>query len=197
VSVVANEAASLQRRGDGERSARLQQEVDAMQRQIDWHLARTRIAGARRAGQATPVAPVLERLQRALQRLYGERGVVIEMKTPSHIAFAGESQDLEQMIGNLLENACKWAQGVVSVATTSADNGVVFVIDDDGPGLDADQRERAGQLGVRFDERMPGSGLGLAIVTDLAAAYGGSLTLARSVAGGLSATLRLPGAPGG
>lgn len=194
LSVIANEAARLQRRGDAERGARLQQEVDAMQRQIDWHLARTRIAGARRAGQATPVAPVLERLQRALQRLHGERSLVIESDTPAHLAFAGESQDLEQMLGNLLENACKWAHGVVSVAVTGADGAVVFVIDDDGPGLDADQRERAIQLGTRFDEKIPGSGLGLAIVTDLAAAYDGSLALGRSAAGGLSATLRLPAA---
>lgn len=194
LSVVGNEAARMQRHGEAARAQRLQHEVDAMQRQIDWHLARTRIAGGRRGGQATVVAPVLERLQRTLQRLYGERGVVIDTDVPADLAFAGEGQDLEQMLGNLLENACKWARGVITARVASGAETLTLTIEDDGPGMDADQRARAIQPGRRFDEEVPGSGLGLAIVSDLAVAYGGTLALERNAAGGLSATLRLPAA---
>lgn len=190
LSVIANEASRLQRAGQTEQAQRLQTEVSAMQRQIDWHLARARIAGTR--GRGTPLAAVLEPLQRTLQRLHADRGLVIEVQAQPALVFAGDKRDLEQMVGNLLENACKWAHGVIIVTARAEAGQLVVAIDDDGHGLSASQRSRAMQRGRRFDETTPGSGLGLAIVNDLAAAYGGRLQLEQAALGGLSARLLLP-----
>ena len=96
------------------------------------------------------------------------------------------------MLGNLLDNACKWARSRVGVASTLDGASVVIAVDDDGPGLDPSMRERVLQRGVRADEAAPGSGLGLAIVRDLAELYGGSIALDRSPLGGLRAELTLP-----
>ncbi|GAB3670483.1 sensor histidine kinase [Salinisphaera aquimarina] len=194
LSVIGNEADRLGREGDTVRATRLQREVQAMRRQVDWHLARTRIAGTRRAGLATPVAPVLARLQRTLQRLHGEAGLVIDVDCDDALVFAGESQDLEQMLGNLMDNACKWARGVIEVRVLREDGRLCLCVDDDGHGLDTAQREQALVRGQRFDETTPGSGLGLAIVSDLAAAYDGALVLEAAALGGLSAQLWLPAA---
>lgn len=192
LSVIANEADRLERSGDRAHAARLQREVDAMRQQVEWHLARTRIAGTRRAGRATTVEPVLDRLARTLQRLHGETGKVIDVDCGPTLRFAGEAQDLEQMVGNLMENACKWARGVIEVAAHQQGTQLLLQVDDDGPGLAAKQRAAATVRGQRFDETTPGSGLGLAIVSDLANAYDGELVMARSELGGLSARLMLP-----
>jgi signal transduction histidine kinase len=101
-------------------------------------------------------------------------------------------EDLEEMLGNLLDNACKWSKGRVTVAATAAGESVRLTVDDDGPGLEASMRERVLQRGVRADEAAPGSGLGLAIVADLADAYGGTIALDRSPLGGFRAVLTLP-----
>ncbi|MES1926268.1 sensor histidine kinase [Salinisphaera sp. T31B1] len=192
LSVMANEADRLSRAGDSARADRLQGQVDAMRRQIDWHLARTRIAGARRSGVVTEVAPVIDGLTRTLQRLFGDAGRVIDTECAPDLLFAGEAQDLEQMMGNLMENACKWSRGIVEVRAVPGDGRLHIRVDDDGPGLTADQRRDAVQRGQRFDESTPGSGLGLAIVSDLASAYAGRLSLAPAALGGLSARLELP-----
>ncbi|MES1949330.1 integral membrane sensor signal transduction histidine kinase [Salinisphaera sp. S4-8] len=197
LSIIDNEAQRMGQDGETRRAARLGHEVVAMQRHIDWHLARTRIAGRAGHGLATPVDEVMARLQRTLQRLYGERGVIIEIEADPAVRFAGEQRDLEQMLGNLMENACKWARGVVQVSATADADTLVLHVDDDGPGMRGDQREQAIQPGQRFDETVPGSGLGLAIVSDLAEAYGGELILERAGLGGLSARLRLPKSAGG
>ena len=194
LSVMANEADRLERDGDRARAQRLQREVASMQRQIDWHLARTRIAGTRRAGRATAVEPVLARLARTLQHLYGESGRIIDVACDDDPAlrFAGEAQDLEQMVGNLMENACKWSRGIIEVGARIEDRRLLISVDDDGPGLTGDQRTAAVVRGQRFDQATPGSGLGLAIVNDLALVYDGRLVLDTSALGGLSAQLVLP-----
>ena len=99
------------------------------------------------------------------------------------------------MLGNLLDNACKWARTRVGDITSSDGDGVASLVDDDGPGLAASMREAVLQRGVRADEAAPGSGFGLAIVRDLAELYGGTIALDASPLGGLRATLRLPAAP--
>ncbi len=106
--------------------------------------------------------------------------------------FAGEAQDLEEMVGNLLDNACKWAKRRVTVTGQSGGGRVVILIDDDGPGLPAEQREEVFERGRRLDQSVPGSGLGLAIVRDLAEIYGGSVGLEDSPEGGLRVRLELP-----
>jgi signal transduction histidine kinase len=112
------------------------------------------------------------------------------------IAFAGEAQDLQEMLGNLLDNACKWARAVVQVDVVlqadAAAPSLQVTIQDDGPGIAPEQRLKALARGVRVDESVPGSGLGLAIVDDLARLYGGALDLDTSPLGGLRARIRLP-----
>ena len=108
------------------------------------------------------------------------------------LAFAGDASDLEEMLGNLLENAARFARSQVRLGVAAEGDEVVFLVDDDGPGLAEEDRERAVSRGVRLDERRSGSGLGLSIVSDITEAYGGTLALERSPLGGLRARLALP-----
>ena len=118
----------------------------------------------------------------------------IEIAVASDHAVRGHREDLDEMLGNLLDNACRWARSRVAVSSSNGAGGVVIAIDDDGPGLDAALREAVLQRGVRADEAEPGSGFGLAIVRELAEVYGGSVALDQSPLGGLRARLRLPAA---
>jgi len=115
---------------------------------------------------------------------------------PAGCAVKVPLEDLEEMLGNLLDNACKWAARLVDLSASMDGDAVVIFVDDDGPGLAPALREAVLRRGVRLDETAPGSGLGLAIVQDLAAAYGGSVRLEESRHGGVRAVLRLPTAKG-
>jgi len=172
----------------------VRRQVTAMRRQVDHYLTRARTAGALNAlGNRTPVAPVLEDLARVLRRIHAERGIAIAVDCPPDLCFRGERQDLEEMAGNLIDNACKWAHGRVEVKA-GREPGAVFcvVVEDDGPGLDAADRARVMLRGERLDESVPGSGLGLSIVRDISKLYRGGLELGRGSLGGLSAVLTLP-----
>lgn len=168
--------------------------IARMDRQIGWHLRRARSAGAPRLlGHSTAVLPVIDDILLVLRWPATERGLTIDVACPPAARFAGERQDLEEMVGNLLENAVKHAARRI-VVTVGAGDPLTLSISDDGPGLDDDDHARALSRGVRLDERGPqGAGLGLSIVSDLAALHGGGLTLRRSVLGGLDAALTLPG----
>ena len=177
----------------------VQEQVAVARRHINWHLARARMAASLRLpGQRTAVSPVLNGLVRVLQRVYAEKNIDIRIALSDPAAcFAGEEQDLQEMLGNLLDNACKWTRTEVSInvahaGPSQASAQIAIQIDDDGPGIDAAHRALVFSRGVRLDESVPGSGLGLAIVRDLSGLYGGSLELATSAAGGLRATLCLP-----
>jgi signal transduction histidine kinase len=136
-----------------------------------------------------------------MEKIHRDRGIAIDIEAPRETRFRGERQDLEEMVGNLVDNACKWAQSRVAVevlpeADAAQASTLRVVVDDDGPGLTASERERvqAARRGQRLDETKPGSGLGLSIVVDLAALYGGALTLGTAPIGGLRAELVLPAA---
>jgi signal transduction histidine kinase len=168
--------------------------VTTMRRQIDHYLARARAAGAADIlGNRTPVKPVLEDLTRTLSRIHADRSLAISADCPASLAFRGDRQDLEEMAGNLMDNACKWARGQVEAKVSQQpDAEFDLCVDDDGPGLDPEERVRVGERGERLDESIPGSGFGLAIVRDIAGLYGGALELAESPLGGLRARLTLP-----
>ncbi|NMU91950.1 sensor histidine kinase, partial [Achromobacter ruhlandii] len=176
--------------------ARLVREQVAMaQRQIDHHLARARAAAASgTAGGRTPLRAPRQALLRVMQRLYAARGLALEMDEFSdRLEFRGEEQDLQEMVGNLLDNACKWAARRVRIgAQADAPDRLRIVIDDDGPGISEDERERIFERGVRMDEQRPGSGLGLDIVRDLAGTYGGEVSAGPSARGGVRVTPVLP-----
>lgn len=169
-------------------------QVATMRRQVDHYLVRARAAGAVDVlGNRTAVRPVIDDLARVLTRIHAERGIRIEVDVPRQLAFRGERQDLEEMAGNLIDNACKWARGRV-IVSARCNAGTMFELDvgDDGEGLDAEERARVGARGERLDENVPGTGLGLSIVRDIAKLYGGALTLGDSPLGGLEARLALP-----
>ena len=180
---------------------RFLEQATIMREQIGFYLDRARAAArAGVLGAATQVAPCLDGLLRAFRKIYADRDVVFTGEAPPEFRFLGERQDLEEMIGNLLDNAGKWAERQVVIAivaetpaSAEARPFLHITIDDDGPGLTPDQIREATQRGRRLDETKPGSGLGLSIVADLAAAYGGALRLEKNSAGGLRASLRVPG----
>ena len=175
------------------------EQVGVARRHVDWHLARARAAAALGVpGARVPLQPVIHGLLRVLERVYAERGIALQcMPMAPDLAFAGEVQDLQEMLGNLLDNACKWARHGVQVSAASLGTGpgsrLQVVIDDDGPGIESDRRESVMARGARLDESVPGSGLGLAIVHELAGLYGGSVRLQAAPTGGLRVEVELPG----
>jgi signal transduction histidine kinase len=150
-------------------------------------------------GTVTDVAPVVQSIARSMEKINRDRNLRLRVDAPEDAQFRGERQDLEEMVGNLVDNACKWAQSRVSIEVlkerTDEDRHVVrIIVDDDGPGLTPAEREQVARRGRRLDETKPGSGLGLSIVVELAGLYGGSFTLGTAPLGGLRAELVLPAA---
>ncbi len=174
----------------------LRREVRNMCERIDHHLTRARTAASAGViGQRTEIAPVVDALVRTLSRMQGERKIDIRSDVPIDLAFRGDAQDLEEMLGNLMDNACKWTRSCVIVGGAAAPDGKLALwIEDDGPGLRPEDRARALARGGRLDESVPGSGLGLDIVSEIAALYGGGLALDAGAKGGLRAVLELPAA---
>jgi len=165
---------------------------------VDHHLERARVAArANVLGASTDVAPVVKSIVHALERINSEKGVTALVNCPSNARFRGEKQDLEEMVGNLLDNAFKWAKSEIAVQVSidpgDKDGAVLLItIDDDGPGLTEAECEAAVKRGQRLDESKPGSGLGLSIVADIASMYKGSFVLKDASIGGLCTCLRLP-----
>jgi signal transduction histidine kinase len=195
LSVIVNEASA---RGVDPFAAKVLEQADIMRDQVAHHLERARIAARLTViGTVTEVAPAIEALRRTMEKIHRDRDIAIGVKADAQAKFRGERQDLEEMIGNLIDNACKWAAGRIEIsADTVRENERAWLrilIDDDGPGLPDDARAEVLKRGLRLDETKPGSGLGLSIVRDLAALYRGTLTLERSPLGGLRAVLELPG----
>lgn len=181
--------------GQTELAVAITQQVERMRRQIDYHLAQARASasGANSSARAH-VLTSADALARTMLTLHADRGVAVDVETPNEHFVRAQREDLEEMLGNLVDNACKWARSRVEIQSARDDGRIVIAVDDDGPGLDPSLRETVLQRGVRADEASPGSGLGLAIVRDLAELYGGSITLGSSKLGGVKATLTLPAA---
>ena len=173
----------------------VQEQIGTIRHQVDWHLGRARAAGAGVAGLRTEVGPVLQGLARVMRRVHAQRSAALTVEVPpmaDALQFAGESQDLQEMVGNLLDNACKWAHSRVLLSARLEQGRLHIVVEDDGPGLAAAEREQVFERGVRADERVPGTGLGLDITRELAALYHGEVSLGVASLGGLRAELLLP-----
>jgi len=196
LSVMLTEAS--QARSSAAAAKRLPQVVhhqaEIMRDQVDHHLRRARAAArAQTNRERTPVAPVLDELSRTLEKIFREKGVSVDWDAPETLTFQGEKQDLLELAGNVMENACKWSAGRVRVtAAPLGETQLILTVEDDGSGLPAEKRAQALRRGQRLDESAPGSGLGLSIVDDLARAYGGSVELGDAALGGLVVTLVLP-----
>lgn len=183
-------------------AAKVREQAELMRDQVNLYLDRARRAArVHGVGTATEVKPVLEALARTLERINRDKRVSVAVDCAPGLRFRGERQDLEEMVGNLLDNACKWAAGQVSVAARpepgSGPAGRSFLsiaVEDDGPGLPPDKRADALKRGQRLDETKPGSGLGLSIVAETAAMYAGRVEIGDSPSGGLRVVLQLPSA---
>jgi signal transduction histidine kinase len=199
LSVIVNEASA---NGPDPFADKVLEQAEVMRNQVAHHLERARIAArVTIVATITEVAPAIEALRRTMEKIHRDRGIAIEIKADPHARFRGERQDLEEMAGNLVDNACKWASSHVFIevlmerpAEPGAGPMLRVIVDDDGRGLSAAERAQVSRRGQRLDESKPGSGLGLSIVTDLAALYGGSLSLGTAPIGGLRAELLLPAA---
>jgi signal transduction histidine kinase len=198
LSVIMNEATM----DPGPLADKVMEQAAIMRDQVSYYLNRARAAvRARTPGEAAAVEPAIEALVRTFQKIYSDKAVEFTVSIEGKSLFRGERQDFEEMAGNLIDNAGKWARHSVSIAVApepspspSGRRYFRVTIDDDGPGLAAHLRQAALSRGQRLDETKPGSGLGLSIVSELASLYGGQLSLDGSPKGGLRAVLRLPAA---
>lgn len=198
LSVMVNEASS--RGKDDAFASKVREQTNIMRDQVTRHLERARLAARLTViGTITDVVPVVQALARSMEKIHHGKSLGIEVDAPEYARFRGEQQDLEEMIGNLVDNAFKWASSRVAIEVTPerpelGREVVRIVVDDDGPGLTVSEREQVARRGRRLDETKPGSGLGLSIVVELAALYGGALNLGTAPIGGLRAELVLPAA---
>ncbi|MCF8478101.1 MAG: sensor histidine kinase [Pseudolabrys sp.] len=199
LSVMVNEATP---RGNDPLARKVLEQAAIMRDQVTRHLERARLAARTTViGTVTEVMPVVTALARTMEKIHRERAIAIEVRAGEPVRFRGERADLEEMIGNLVDNACKWAAARVTIdvmrepANPAREVQVLrIVVDDDGRGLSPSEREQAAMRGKRLDETKPGSGLGLSIVVELAGLYGGELKLGTAPLGGLRAELVLPAA---
>ena len=193
LAVLLNEGRAL----GGAKGQLIAEQAASMQKQVEHYLQRARVAAQRDSVvYRTPVTPLVQRMVRVLQKLNPQTNLSLSLPA-TEIVFAGEREDLEELLGNLLENAMKWAKSAVLISvvplTGKDDPASLFEIsiEDDGPGIPEDKAREALKRGRRLDETKPGTGLGLAIVADLVNEYGGVLALERSGMGGLKAVVRL------
>jgi signal transduction histidine kinase len=191
LAVMRNEA-----RGNDRVSEVVRRQTDAMTQNVNHYLKRAQAAAqAEVLGARTEIKEPLEGIARMLERLHRDKGLAIDVDADPKAVFRGEKGDLDELVGNLLENAAKWCKSRIKVKVARSDDGIEVTVDDDGPGLPAEHRAKALERGKRLDESEPGTGLGLSIVTELADIYGGRLFLEDSPMGGLRARLVLPAAP--
>lgn len=191
LAVLRNEA-----KGDSNLDDVVRRQTEAMRANVDHYLRRAQAAARAEAlGARADIRQSVESLARMLGKLFASKGIDVEVIDVPEVSFRGEKQDLEEMLGNLMENACKWARSVVEVTVErDGPDGVLIHVDDDGSGLTEEERTAAMKRGVRLDETAPGTGLGLSIVTEIAQMHKGSFELGDAPIGGLRATLRLPAA---
>ena len=167
--------------------------IDALNRQIDHHLKRVRFAPKASTIRASiPVEPVIDDVLLVMQRMHVERGIHVEKSIAAGATLFGEREDFQELIGNIVENAYKWARSRVAIDVWHTERETGVEVSDDGPGLDAASYELVLRPGARLDETVPGSGLGLTIAAELTRHYGGAITLGESRFGGLLVTLRFP-----
>jgi signal transduction histidine kinase len=193
LAVLAQEADRVDAEGQHEVAAMIHQQIERMRRQVDYHLAHARaVNSGGTPGTHCVVLVSAEGLSRTLLRIYAARGLDMEVDISPEHSIRGQREDLDEMLGNLLDNACKWAKSAVSVQSFRENGSIVILVDDDGPGIVPEMRDVVLQRGVRADEAAPGSGLGLSIVRDLAEMYDGTISLENSPRGGLRVRLHLP-----
>jgi len=200
LSIIVNEVGAKVGTKDApdELGDKIREQAAVMRDQVNYHLDRARAAAlAGTLGTSTEIEPALAGLVRTFGKIYRDKDIAYEVHVPAGLRFRGERQDFEEMVGNLVDNASKWASGRVAISASAIDQDehphLLVTIEDDGPGLAPDDRAAVLGRGRRLDESKPGSGLGLSIVADLAALYRGRFRLEAAALGGLRAVLEVPG----
>lgn len=193
VAILVNEVATLP---DSYRPAFLTA-IEQLENRINYHLGRARMAGSARilAARSCPAA-VVDAITLAFDKVYAHRHVVLVNELDDHVWVTVEERDLEEILGNVIENAFKWSAGLIRVHGVKQEHQLSIYIDDNGQGLTPEEMDKVMKRGVRMDEQVPGSGLGLDIVQEIAHSYQGSLALASSAMGGLQVQIVLPRSPG-
>lgn len=193
LALLARDAERAEAAGMSEIAAAITAQVERMRRQIDYHLAHARAAASGAVtGARCAIRESADGLTRTLLRLHADRDLSIHVHVPASHTTRVQRIDLDEMLGNLLDNACKWTRTQVVVRSVAQEDSLIITVEDDGPGLPAALRDAVLMRGVRADETASGSGLGLAIVRDLADVYSGSIALQQSELGGVRACLTLP-----
>lgn len=192
IAVLRNEAESQ----ETPLSSVVQRQTESMKKQVDHHLQRARAATrGQTIGALTAVNEVLDALARTMPRIYRDKDVKIKLDVADNLMFRGEKRDLDEILGNLIDNAFKWTRDKVTVKAQNSPHDETMLevmVSDNGPGIDEKDYKEAIKRGARLDETTPGTGFGLAIVDDLARAYKGKMTLSQGPRGGLCVTVRLP-----
>lgn len=168
------------------------EQLGHMEQIVGHQLSRAASPGARPLGATISVAEVAERLVEALRKVYREKGVLFALDVPAELGFRGDESDLMEMLGNLLDNACKYGEGQVWISARDDSEGLRILVSDDGPGIPPEERSRILQRGARADLGAPGQGIGLAVTREIAAGYGGELSISSRTGGGAEFELRLP-----
>lgn len=193
LTVLSAVSRDLQRAGNSQAAVELDTQIDLMGRHVQRELARARTrAGIALGRTSVPVAPVVSRLVAALERIGADRDLTWEIAIDPTATFHGHENDLLELIGNIADNAAKWASSRVYVTGTQAKGHLILCVDDDGPGIPEGAGSEVLARGRRLDETRDGTGLGLSIVARLVDAYGGTLALSRSALGGLAVRIDLP-----
>ena len=180
-------------------ASQVNEQVDRMSAIVEHQLRRAATSGGASVGQqAVDLLPVAQDLRRTLLKAHSRKDFSIELAIAPQLQFVGDRDDLTEALGNLMDNAAKWCHGQVRVVAAlheaaGAGQKLLLAVEDDGPGIPVEARERVLQRGARADEQTPGHGLGLAMVRDMAGLYGGHLVLDTAPLGGCRAELRLPG----
>lgn len=193
LAILTQDAERAARDGHTDLAASIRAQVDRMRRQVDLHLARARVDVSRhRVALPVPVLESIEGIVRTLERLQRDGRVTFDVRVPENISALAGRDDLDEVLGNVVDNACTWARTCCRIDARVVDARVIITIDDDGPGMPVELRARVPTRGVRADEASLGSGLGLSISHALVRAYGGQLSLRGSPLGGLRVEIELP-----
>lgn len=191
LTVINNETRNMQ----SPRKELILKQTNDISENINHYLTRARTFGAENIlGARSEVKKIVEELVYTMQRLNQDRELEYDTSKLEECTFRGEAQDLEEMLGNLIDNACKWAKSRIEISDEIRDGRLLLTVADDGPGIPFEEIENVKQRGHKLDESKPGYGQGLGIVNDIACLYGGSINLTTSALGGLQAELNLPAA---
>jgi two-component system sensor histidine kinase PhoQ len=186
-------AALSKSKPEAELARNLDEQIERMDRIVGYHLQRAAASGRSGMIVAQPVLPAVERMLKAIGKVYADKRVETEVRIDPSIRFRGDEGDLMELLGNVLDNAFKWANGRIRLTASLHDSRLDLTVEDDGPGIPEADAQRVLQRGARADESVPGHGIGLAVTRDIVEAYGGHILILRSELGGAAVTLQLPG----